>query len=385
MRQTHIHLRFLAAVLLFLPGGSVLAGEANVEVVPAGESASRHVTMHAENVTAQQAVDQFAKASGMTLEISTQQGQPEGPTPVIYYDVDIKDMPLERALDQLGKTINRQMQMQQGGGFVRVMPYNPIGFFSPFDQGSLRTGALAVSAQSVSHQMSFPVTSMNPPYLEVDFQVVGGGTQMVFGEPRVTIDQATDDQGNSLASMKTNFNSFQQMLRITQVTPSARLKYSDPPPKKIASLKGTVEWLAPSTMARVTFKNLRDGKPTKIEFNGIEAQLAPPHQNGSQWEISLKLHRGANLSIKDWNARKDPYTSAFMQARVSDSDGKVFANRGGGSGGGPRDETQAQLFIARDDNEGSKTDAAPDTLVWEVVQDTTALRVPFEASDLPVP
>jgi hypothetical protein len=235
----------------------------------------------------------------------------------------------------------------------------------------------------IARRNALPANSRGPAVIDVSFRVDGSQGQKAFGQPQATVDEAIDDQGKSLSQVRQQFGMFAQLVQIQQFTPTVSFRCPDPPPKRIASLKGTFEWKVPAMMTRVTFSNLHDGKPITTQIDGVEGELSPPQRIGTRWQVNLKLRRGGTVAAKDWNDRKEAMGSSFMQSSVFGLDGKAFSRRGGGSGGG-NDETQAQFYFERDSG-GDSVDAVPDVLVWEFVKETTPLRVPFAASDLPVP
>jgi hypothetical protein len=216
----------------------------------------------------------------------------------------------------------------------------------------------------------------------VDFRIEGGTSQRVMGQPRPILEEATDDQGNSLAPPNLNRMNYNnsQLLRIGQFGLTVSLKCPEPPPKKIAHLKGKFQFMIPSSFTRITFTGLKENTPAKATVDGCDIQIEPKHA-GSQWQIALLVHRATGMSNAKWDSTRESLASAFMQSHVTGADGKPFDGRGGSWGGGGRDTAESQLNIARDNG----PDSPPEKLVWQIVDQTATLEIPFDASDLPVP
>ncbi len=378
-----------ACLIASLPHASI-AGEAKVEQVtvtePTGQVAQR-ITFHADRVTMEQGIEQFTKASGLPLAInvSTFSNRAESvPAPIMYYDINIQDEPVEKALDHLARTLNVRIEPNSNDNStsLQVQGYNPAGYMN---QGRpLGDGTLKISPSYISRRASLPVTAKNPPTLDIDFQVEGGSRQLAINFPKITIEQAVDEQGRNLTPMNknqpTNGEGPQPLDRLNA---TFRFRYPDPPAKRITILKGVAEYQIPATNTRVTFTGLTDGKPIKTQVNGMDMELAAPTKSGDNWEINLKVHRPATIPKQAWPQRESMLFGSFRASKITTAAGVVMEYRGGGGGGG--DTPTFQLYAASPNTSPDKATDGPSTLVWEMPAETASLRLPFQAADIAVP
>jgi hypothetical protein len=224
---------------------------------------------------------------------------------------------------------------------------------------------------SVQHDFSMSLAAFVEPKIRV-----------VQSSYNVRIDEAVDDNGNSLAVNEPTpegMSTGQQWMWNL----NARLKYpAEHPGKTIARVRGGMRFVVQTRSETLDVPDILSAKNVQKTIANRRILIKEVKKAGEQYEVQTTVFR-FGLPPAEWSAMTYPGAAI----RLLDKDGKPLSSRGWGGGGGP-DEMNYNWTFARDSWGGGGADdkaGEPFRLVWEIPTETRPMDVDFSFKDLPMP
>ena len=219
----------------------------------------------------------------------------------------------------------------------------------------------------------------------IQFSVFVDPRQTIIRGPRmVQIEEAIDDQGNSL--IKPQPEHFRASLNAPSYGGAwmwdlqAPLQYQPEIGSRLARLKGTVTFEAEEEREVWEVTDLAETKDATKTIGPLTyrfAGLSKAHRN----RYTAKLQVDSPEGFQQGRESILGYQTIYRTVRLLDANGKPYRSSGGGGGGGGGSITYQVHFHARgDDNLGE-----PERLVWTIPVSVREITVPVEFRDLPVP
>lgn len=380
--------RTAVAPIALLAAASLAWADAKVETLPAAQvaAAEKYSVSIPESSTAE-VIEAFKKQTGIALTVGNDGEQQRG-GPIMLTSLSFKDLSLNAALDRLGRAVSMRVQFDGSSENPTIRLYE--GGMGLSDQSLRNSGAEPLARVTyVNRNESSPPSPDYQQGLSLQVEVTPG-VKPITGAMRVEVTEAIDDQGRALTTPQRErspyFGSGGAVLRGNAST-SVLLKYEQPRPARIKSLKGNVLLQTPKTIRRVTATDFAD-KAVSVDYgNGGKLIIGPAKPVGDRTEMKMRLERG-QMPEAEWQKLNSFYNSAGA-ARFSTASGQALQSDGrGGSSGGTYYEVNMTLYIPREgppSEAAAPTDRKPAKLVWDMVVETDEIAIPIEASDLPIP
>lgn len=274
---------------------------------------------------------------------------------------------------------------QQGyGGQGSGMVFTKSGDSGWTKYPSVTHGGFLIMVRSISYSKSIDLARPDNAQdnLSVQFYAYPEpGLHVVRANYQVNLDEAVDDEGNSLLRDDRNSNDWssgrQNVWQFqSQLDGSAALG------NKIAHLKGSAKFGVQAEMVKIEIPDVMKAKNVTKTAGDVKITLEEVKQQGSSDNYSAKI-----VVSRPGN---DRYGVDMQSIQLLDADGQPLGNQGYGGGSGSNGEYTYTMNFARytrsygPDGQQAKP-GIPATLVWEVPTKVTEITVPFEFKDLPLP
>ena len=214
---------------------------------------------------------------------------------------------------------------------------------------------------------------------------VWSGRRPLDGPVKVKLDEATDDQGRNLLTNNRKPTYFDGSEGDRYVSDrSLQLQFPDPPPKKIATLKGSGVIARPKTILRLTADGLEQAAQSG-DLNGATISIGPAKRNGSQYSLPIVITRGT-LGNDAWQAMQQRINQLGSLAIVKGAKGEMLQLQSNGWSSDGRKLTIQTTVITPDANGNpSGEPIAPATVQWDTVIETTDELIPFTLTNIDIP
>jgi hypothetical protein len=204
--------------------------------------------------------------------------------------------------------------------------------------------------------------------------------QVVQANYQVGLDEAVDDEGNSLLRQERNssgYSSGRQGVWQFQSSLDASAALGN----KIDHLKGSVKFGVQAEMVKIEIPDVLNAKKVVKTAGDVKLTLEEiKKESNDRYIAKIVVARPRNADSNNLNVQS---------IQLLDAEGKPLDNQGYGGGGGGNGEYTYTMNFGRNERYGRNgregKPGVPAKLVWEVPTKITEITVPFEFKDLPLP
>jgi hypothetical protein len=334
------------------------------------------ITIHMKDAAPREIFAELERQCGAPLEVSDPRFWDNPPANRLV-SVDVDRQPFWDAMDTISTATGMRI-MRSSGSTFRVVSGTDKETYAVND------GATRIVAQSAAYTRN------------VSFG--GGAARSNFGvqftamaEPRIhvyrsggppVLAEVVDDLGNSLLMPNTQQGNYYGGQTGNLWSFAAQLKYPEHPGKRIAKLRGSIDYMIRVKSETLEIPDIATAKNVSKSVGPLTITVVGMEQKDDQYEVRV------TLSTAQPDPLGTPTSQLYMylqELQLLDTRGNPLTSQGTGSSGSNQRIDGTVRFSRVGGARDGKPFGEPARLVWSVPTETRPITANFEFTNLPMP